>query len=211
MPADFPGAITSPRTMVNRPGVVYDAAKTKVIYAEDFNKDRAEIVAIETELGIDPKGTYESVAAFLADLASLISGLVPYSGATADVDLGLFNLICSKLQTKQDLDFWNGSALFFYDDEGVTLNGYIFSADNPGTYIFAGYTDLSSENVLDFSACTPGKVFSFPNEDGIFALRQQADDIEITDDTKGIILKSPDTTRWRVTVDNSGALVVTAL
>jgi hypothetical protein len=45
--ADFPDSIYSPRTMVNRTGQVYDADKTKVIYAEDFNKDRDEIVAIE--------------------------------------------------------------------------------------------------------------------------------------------------------------------
>lgn len=62
---DYPDAIYSPRTMANRDGVVYDAAKTKVIYAEDFNKDRDEIVAIETELGTDPKGAYADVAARL--------------------------------------------------------------------------------------------------------------------------------------------------
>lgn len=60
--ADYPAAITTPRTMVNRPGVGYDALKTKVIYAEDFNKDRAEIVAIETELGTNPKGDFADVA-----------------------------------------------------------------------------------------------------------------------------------------------------
>lgn len=63
--ADYPGEITTPRTMVNKDGVAYDAAKTKIIYAEDFNKDREEIVAIETELGTNPKGVYASVAQFL--------------------------------------------------------------------------------------------------------------------------------------------------
>jgi len=36
-------------------------------------------------------------------------------------------------------------------------------------------------------------------------------DIEITDTAKGIILKSPDGTRWRITIDNAGALVTTSL
>ena len=36
-------------------------------------------------------------------------------------------------------------------------------------------------------------------------------DIEITDTTKGLILKSPDATRWRITVDNTGALIITSL
>ena len=38
-----------------------------------------------------------------------------------------------------------------------------------------------------------------------------AADIEVTDSTKGVILTSPDSNRWRVTVSNAGALVVTLL
>jgi hypothetical protein len=68
--ADYPAAITSPRVMVNRPGAVYDVLKTKVVYAEDFNKDRAEIVAIETELGTNPKGAFADVAERLDNLPS---------------------------------------------------------------------------------------------------------------------------------------------
>ena len=51
--SSYPAAIYAPRTMVNRVGVVYDVLKTKVIYAEDLNKDRDELVAIETALGIN--------------------------------------------------------------------------------------------------------------------------------------------------------------
>lgn len=36
-------------------------------------------------------------------------------------------------------------------------------------------------------------------------------DIEITDTTKGVILKSPDGTRWRITITNNGELVATSL
>lgn len=36
-------------------------------------------------------------------------------------------------------------------------------------------------------------------------------DIEITDSSKGLILKSPNGTRYRVTVSNAGALVVTSV
>jgi len=35
-------------------------------------------------------------------------------------------------------------------------------------------------------------------------------DVEVTDSTKGIILKSPDGTRWRITVDNAGAISAAA-
>jgi hypothetical protein len=60
--ATFPGAIATFRTMVNRVGVVYDALKTKVIYAEDLNKHSEEINAIETTLGVNPQGGYTDVA-----------------------------------------------------------------------------------------------------------------------------------------------------
>ena len=36
-------------------------------------------------------------------------------------------------------------------------------------------------------------------------------DVEITDTTKGVILKSPDGTRWRITIDNTGVLTTTSL
>lgn len=36
-------------------------------------------------------------------------------------------------------------------------------------------------------------------------------DIEITDSTKGLILKSPNGTRWRMTINNSGVPVFTSL
>jgi len=68
--ADYPNAITSPRTMANRPNVVYDSLKTKTIYAEDFNKDRSEIVAIQNELGTNPKGSFDDVKARLENIES---------------------------------------------------------------------------------------------------------------------------------------------
>lgn len=36
-------------------------------------------------------------------------------------------------------------------------------------------------------------------------------EVEITDNTKGVILKSPDNTRWRVTIDNTGTLSAAAI
>jgi len=43
------------------------------------------------------------------------------------------------------------------------------------------------------------------------ALVSAAGDVEITDSTKGLILKAPNGTRYRVTVDNAGSLTTTAL
>lgn len=44
-----------------------------------------------------------------------------------------------------------------------------------------------------------------------YAQKVSAEDLEITDSTKGIILESPDTTRFRITIGNDGALISTSL
>ena len=66
--AEYPSAIVDPRAVVNKSGVEYDADKTSVLYAEDINYINEEVVAVETELGVEPKGDYDDVAAFLLDL-----------------------------------------------------------------------------------------------------------------------------------------------
>ena len=50
MAATFPGSVYSPRTKENKAGVVYDADKKTLIFAEDVVKLDEEIVAIETFL-----------------------------------------------------------------------------------------------------------------------------------------------------------------
>ncbi len=71
MAANYPGSIYSPRTKENKAGVVYDAAKTTVGYAEDVVKLDDEVVAIETELGTSPKATSASVKERLKGIRSL--------------------------------------------------------------------------------------------------------------------------------------------
>ncbi len=59
--ASYPNSIFSPRERENKSGVVYDASKKTVIFAEDIDKGDDEIVAIENELGTNPKGSYSDV------------------------------------------------------------------------------------------------------------------------------------------------------
>jgi len=66
--AEFPTSVYSPRTKANKAGVVYDALKTKNIYAEDVSKLDAEVVAIETILGLNPSGDYDTVVEWLEAL-----------------------------------------------------------------------------------------------------------------------------------------------
>lgn len=71
--ADYPNTITDPRVVANKPGTEYDAAKTTRLFAEDHNGLADEIVAIETELGTNPKGEYDDVADFLNALDTIIT------------------------------------------------------------------------------------------------------------------------------------------
>jgi len=84
MAASYPGAIKSFRTMANKTGISYDADKTKIIFAEDFNYEREEIVAIETELGTTPRGSDASVEARL----DRIDGAIPVKASGAEIDTG---------------------------------------------------------------------------------------------------------------------------
>ena len=73
MSASYPASVYAPRTKANKSGVVYDSAKTTQIYAEDISKSDDEVVAIETELGANPKGAYASVVARLNSFFKVIS------------------------------------------------------------------------------------------------------------------------------------------
>lgn len=72
--------------------------------------------------------------------------------------------------------------------------------------------------IIGASVGTASLIEATPSGAGSPAFRVKSDggvttvsDVEITDSTKGIILRAPNATRYRVTVSNAGALVVTAL
>lgn len=62
----YPGEIDEFRVAQNIPGVLYDAADTKTVFAEDTNNHSDAIVAIEETLGENPQGDYPTVADRLA-------------------------------------------------------------------------------------------------------------------------------------------------
>jgi len=70
--AQYPDEIYTPREKENRSGVTYDPNKKSVIFAEDIKKLDDEVVAIETELGTNPKGAFDSVKDFLQHLLSKV-------------------------------------------------------------------------------------------------------------------------------------------
>jgi hypothetical protein len=68
-----------------------------------------------------------------------------------------------------------------------------------------------TRTTLNGAASGSDKTISLPNATGTVALTQQATDYEVTDETKGVIMKSANGTRWRVTIDDNGSLLRTAL
>jgi len=70
--ATYPSGVYSPRTKENKEGVVYEAAEKTTLFAEDVVKDDDEIVAVETELGTNPKGAKADVKTRLDDVDTAI-------------------------------------------------------------------------------------------------------------------------------------------
>lgn len=68
--ATYPDNMPALREVENDPGVAYDPLQTNVVFAEDVNNIAAEILAIATELGTLPKGSFADVKTRLADMTS---------------------------------------------------------------------------------------------------------------------------------------------
>lgn len=64
----YPGSIDNFVTKTNIQGITYDEDDTSTVYAEDTNSSNDAIVAIESTLGTNPQGAFESVADRLANI-----------------------------------------------------------------------------------------------------------------------------------------------
>lgn len=75
MSASYPASIATPRTKENATGITYEASNTKRLYAEDVVSCDEEIVAIETELGTNVKGTFVNLRARIESLEARVTAL----------------------------------------------------------------------------------------------------------------------------------------
>ena len=80
--ASFPAGVYSPRAKENKSGVVYDADKKTTLFVEDIDNSDDEIVAIETELGANPKGGSASVVVRLNANDSAVALKAPIASPT---------------------------------------------------------------------------------------------------------------------------------
>lgn len=87
----FPSEIVSPRTISNRPGVVFNPDDTKTLFAEDLNAINDELVAIETELlGAQLiSGAEVAITGAITLDASAFGKMHVCSGTSADYTVGL--------------------------------------------------------------------------------------------------------------------------
>jgi hypothetical protein len=81
--AKYPNEIYEPREKENRSGVVYDPTKKTVIFVEDIKGLDDEVVAIETELGTNPKGDWPDVKSRLIDLGVGVITFIIDGGGSA--------------------------------------------------------------------------------------------------------------------------------
>jgi len=171
--ADYPSAIYSPRTKANKAGIVYDAAKTTVLFADDVVNDDNEIVAIETELGTDPAGSDATVKARLnridAEKKGFVCIVVEPATDLEVADGQAFIQIPSELNTMllsratasvQTAGTTNATTIDIYNltDTVDMLSGAISIASGgtvatPGT-IDTDYDDVATDDILRIDITT---------------------------------------------------------
>lgn len=185
--ADYPASIYTPRTVENLPGESFDAAQTKTCFAEDINNPNAEIVAIETELGLEPKGAYDDVADRLDHVLAL-----PPGGST---EPDTIPYVDGSGVLKEDVDLLS----YVEDDNRVTLGGAIDTGDGADVRLRVRDGNIKLDNgygihILDTGG-TPRAVLALTDEDNLDIssevtggnLRFQAgDDAEIQFHSQGV-------------------------
>ena len=94
------------------------------------------------------------------------NNLVPYTGATQDVDLGTHTLTSSLLNLYNVPSI---GSIDFYSDAGSTIIGSIW-LESMGQYFFY-VPDNGVQGILNFSGLdTSNKTFTFPNQSGTLGL-----------------------------------------
>jgi len=118
-------------------------------------------------------------------------------------DIILYHILSTETITIKDRREY-----FVYGD--LKIDGTLNIDSGGKLVIYGGVIDLSGGGLVNNAGMiiyiAEPSLQSVTNEDNT-----TNNDIEITDPTKGIILTSPDLSRWRITVDNLGNLITTSI
>ena len=140
----YPASNYDPREKENKSGVTYTPANKTVGYADDVFRLDGEVKAIQQELGINPRGAYATVKAWLSALASTFLGLSDTPANYTD-------------QAEKILKVNAGEDALEFTDKGASV--FTGLTDTP-----ANYTDQADkiprvnagENALEFLAAFLG-------------------------------------------------------
>lgn len=147
----YPDNIYEHRELENLPGIEYDVNDSKTLYAEDITKLGDEVAAIETTLGTDVAGEYDTVGERLDNMSGGGGGalelLGTYTPTTAQREFDI-----------TDLDIRTHKHLIIYYDIGVATGTARFSVY--GTYgenqsvrgVRATSSGVTSETNVDYVA-----------------------------------------------------------
>jgi len=126
----YPDSYPSRRDLANRAGVSYDADKTKVFYAEDHNNLIDDIESIMTTLGLNPEGTYTTVADRLDEIETELAGTPSKFSVALDGDQEIANITATLLEF-ESVNFDAGGD---FDSDS-----HRFVAPEDGYYFFNAY------------------------------------------------------------------------
>lgn len=177
--ADYPDSVFSPRDKENKSGVVYDADKKTVIFAEDIEKIDAEIVAIEEDLEEASRvRVYVSTSA--QSIPSTTETKVEFDAESFD-EQNEFDPVTNFRFTAKKAGFyhvkvciyWNNNSDQAYYDLRLKKNGNIVSwnihqaADSQGfSQVLTDYIELAVDDYLE--------LFAFQSSGGAITIENSA-------------------------------------
>lgn len=140
----YPADIDSFRTVENLPGVEYDPADTKTVFAQDANNHSDAIIAIEATLGENPQGSFDTLVDRLAPIttATILHGVGSPNGVV-EAERGA-------LYINEDLSgAWAGDILWA-KIEGTDDGGWVCTSGDTGwrniTSLFSSRLTLVNPN-----------------------------------------------------------------
>jgi len=142
-----------------------------------------------------------------ARIAGIFEGSInTYEGSSITTSVGGVAITCDSAGS---INTVNGGSI------STGLGGSIDTSGGGGSISTRGTGSIELGNTgtrtTIAGTATANRTVSYPNADGTLALTQQVTDYEVTDSTKGVIMKSPNGSRWRLTIDDSGSLIRTII
>jgi len=146
-----------------------------------FTDTRARNAISLTTTGTSGVATYSGGVLNIPNYGSALSGYVPYTGATANVDLGAFNLTSTNLISKQltinTTSNYGGSVILESGSLGVTgsaTNGITLAANSNTVFRITSVIGGSQFRFAQFNLASLGngqtRTYTLPDADGTVAL-----------------------------------------